>query len=248
VRDVTVRYRVPRERVPTFKEFAIKWMRRHLVYEELLALAHVSLQVRAGDGIGIVGRNGAGKSTLLKIIAAVLKPTAGRVAVCGRVAPLLELGAGFDHELTGRENVYMNGAILGRSRRDMMQRFDRIVEFAELGDFIDAPLRTYSTGMVARLGFAIATDVEADILLVDESLSVGDIAFQKKCMDRIHTFLDCGATLVLVSHSPDLVRTLCSRAVWLENGQVAASGAADEVVDAFVGSTAPPRSPTAAAS
>ena len=232
-----MRYRVPRERVPTFKEFAIKWMRRRVVYEELLALSHVSLAVASGDAVAVIGRNGAGKSTLLKVIARVLRPTEGQVFVHGRVAPLLELGAGFDHELTGRENVYLNGAILGRSRQDMMRRFDRIVDFAELQDFIDAPLRTYSTGMIARLGFAVATDVEADILLVDESLSVGDIAFQKKCMDRIHAFIAGGSTLVLVTHSPDLVRMLCRRAVWLDAGHVAASGPADEVVAAFVRST-----------
>ena len=238
VNDVTVRYRVPRERVPTFKEFAIKWMRRRVVYEELLALSRVSFEVAAGEAVGIIGRNGAGKSTLLKVIARVLRPSEGRVAVRGRVAPLLELGAGFDPELTGRENVYLNGAILGRARRDMAVRFDRIVEFAELHDFIDAPLRTYSTGMVARLGFAVATDVEADVLLVDESLSVGDIAFQKRCMDRIKTFLADGATLVLVTNSPDLVRMLCSRALWLDAGHVAASGSADDVVAAFVKSAA----------
>jgi ABC-type polysaccharide/polyol phosphate transport system ATPase subunit len=228
---------VPRERVPTFKEFAIRWMRRRIVYQELLALSHVSLEVGPGDAVGIFGRNGAGKSTLLKVIARVLRPTEGRVVVRGRVAPLLELGAGFDHELTGRENVYLNGAILGRSRRDMTRRFDRIVDFAELHDFIDAPLRTYSSGMIARLGFAVATDVEADVLLVDESLSVGDIAFQKKCMERIHAFIAGGSTLVLVTHSPDLVRMLCSRALWLDAGRVAAAGTVDDVLAAFVRST-----------
>jgi ABC-type polysaccharide/polyol phosphate transport system ATPase subunit len=239
VRDVSVRYRVPRERVPTFKEFAIKWLRRNLVYEDLRAVSHVTLAVERGEAVGIVGRNGAGKSTLLKVIARVLRPTDGTVAVRGRVAPLLELGAGFDLELTGRENVFLNGAILGRSRRDMLQRFGEIVEFAELQDFIDAPLRTYSTGMVARLGFAVATDVDADVLLVDEALSVGDFEFQKKCMDRIRAMRQGGASLVLVSHSPDVVRSLCERAVWLESGQVAATGPADEVLDAFTSSVHP---------
>jgi ABC-type polysaccharide/polyol phosphate transport system ATPase subunit len=236
-----VRYRVPRERVPTFKEFAIRWLRRRLVYEELQAISHVSLRAGRGDSVGIVGRNGAGKSTLLKVIARVLRPTEGTVDIHGRVAPLLELGAGFDLELTGRENVLLNGAILGRSRRDMLRRFDEIVEFAELRDFIDAPLRTYSTGMVARLGFAVATDVDADVLLVDEALSVGDLEFQRKCMDRIQSFLRGGATLVLVSHAPDIVRSLCERAMWLEHGQVVAQGAAGEVLDAFVAGTAPAR-------
>jgi ABC-2 type transport system ATP-binding protein/lipopolysaccharide transport system ATP-binding protein len=233
VRDVSVRYRVPRERVPTFKEFAIRWLRRNLVFEELEAVSHVSLQVERGEAVGIVGRNGAGKSTLLKVIARVLRPTDGTVRVSGRVAPLLELGAGFDHELTGRENVFLNGAILGRTRRDMVRRFAEIVAFAELEDFIDAPLRTYSTGMVARLGFAVATDVDADVLLVDEALSVGDAEFQQKCMERIRIMRRDGASLVLVSHSPDVVRSLCERVVWIEGGRVVAEGPPEEVLAAF---------------
>jgi ABC-type polysaccharide/polyol phosphate transport system ATPase subunit len=233
VRDVSVRYRVPRERVPTFKEFAIRWLRRNLVFEELEAVSHVSLQVGRGEAVGIVGRNGAGKSTLLKVIARVLRPTDGTVHVRGRVAPLLELGAGFDHELTGRENVFLNGAILGRTRRDMVRRFEEIVAFAELEDFIDAPLRAYSTGMVARLGFAVATDVDADVLLVDEALSVGDAEFQQKCMERIRAMRRDGASLVLVSHSPDVVRSMCERVVWIEGGHVVAEGPPEEVLPAF---------------
>ena len=232
--DVSVRYRIPRERLPTFKEFAIHWLRRRLVYEELLALANVNFSVRRGEAVGIVGRNGAGKTTLLRVIARVLRPTNGRVDIRGTVAPLLELGAGFDHELSGRENVFLNGALLGRNRRDMLRRFDRIVDFAELEAFIDAPLRTYSTGMVARLGFAIATDVGADVLLVDEALSVGDIEFQKKCLARIDEFLRGGSTLVLVSHAPQTVRDLCTRVVWLEHGRVVADAGTDEVLDGFV--------------
>jgi ABC-type polysaccharide/polyol phosphate transport system ATPase subunit len=241
LRDVSVRYRVPRERVPTFKEFAIRWMRRNLVFEVLDAVSHVSLRVGRGESVGIVGRNGAGKSTLLKVIARVLRPSEGSVAVRGRVAPLLELGAGFDLELTGRENVFLNGALLGRTRRDMVQRFDEIVAFAELHDFIDAPLRTYSTGMVARLGFAIATDVEADVLLVDEALAVGDLEFQHKCMERIRGMRRGGASLVLVSHDPETVRALCERVVWLDGGHVVAAGAPGEVLDGFVSGHVPPR-------
>lgn len=231
---------MPRERVPTFKEYAIKWLRRHLVYEDLLALSHVSLEVHRGDSVGIVGRNGAGKSTLLKVIARVLRPTEGSSIVRGRVAPLLELGAGFDHELTGRENVFLNGALLGRTRRDMMRRFDRIVQFAELESFIDAPLRTYSTGMVTRLGFAIATDVDADVLIIDEALAVGDIEFQKKCLERINGFIQGGATLLLVSHDPNVVRGICGRALWLDGGRIVAHGSADQVVEAFVSGVVPP--------
>jgi ABC-type polysaccharide/polyol phosphate transport system ATPase subunit len=232
--DVSVRYRLPRERILTFKEFAIKWLRGRVVYDDLLALANVDLCVGRGDSLGIIGRNGAGKSTLMKVIARVLRPTEGTVVVDGRVAPLLELGAGFDMELSGRENIFLNGAILGRSRREMQRRFEAIVEFSELGDFIDAPLRAYSTGMVARLGFAIATDVDPDILLIDELLSVGDIEFQRKCTERIETILARGATLVFVSHVPAAVTQLCRRAIWIDHGHVIANGPAHEVVDAFV--------------
>lgn len=240
--DVSVRYRVPRERVPTFKEFAIKWLRRTLVFEELCAVSHVSLRIGRGEAVGLVGRNGAGKSTLLKVIARVLRPSEGRVTISGRVAPLLELGAGFDLELTGRENVFLNGALLGRTRREMAARFEAIVDFAELGEFIDAPMRTYSTGMVARLGFAVATDVEADLLLIDETLSVGDFEFQQKCARRIEEFRRGGASILLVSHAPDVVRSLCERVVWIESGRIMAEGAPDAVLDAFVHGVVPGRS------
>jgi lipopolysaccharide transport system ATP-binding protein len=240
LRDVSVHYRLPRERFPTFKEFAIKWLRRSIVYDDLLALSHVDLQVRRGESVGIVGRNGAGKTTLMKVIARVLRPREGEVIVRRHVAPLLELGAGFDMELSGRENIFLNGAILGRSRREMQRRFDQIVEFSELGHFIDAPLRTYSTGMVGRLGFAIATDVEPDILLVDEVLSVGDIEFQRKCTERITAILRRGTTLVLVSHSPEAILHLCESAVWLDQGRVVTSGPASKVLEAFVSRFTPP--------
>src|SRR5207249_1607383 len=230
---------ISRERIPTFKEFAIRWLRGSVVYDDLLALSHVDLRVRAGESIGIIGRNGAGKTTLMKVIARVLRPTEGQVTVRRRVAPLLELGAGFDMELSGRENVFLNGAILGHSRREMQRRFERIVEFSELGYFIDAPVRTYSTGMVARLGFAIATDVEPDILLVDEVLSVGDIEFQRKCTERIESIMRRGTTLVLVSHSPESILQLCEHVVWLNEGRVVADGPARQVVDAFVSRSAP---------
>ena len=195
--------------------------------------------MRAGESVGIIGRNGAGKTTLMKVIARVLRPKEGQVTVRRRVAPLLELGAGFDMELSGRENIFLNGAILGRSRREMQRRFDAIVEFSELGHFIDAPLRTYSTGMVGRLGFAVATDVEPDILLVDEVLSVGDIEFQRKCTERIDAIMRRGTTLVLVSHSPQAILQLCESAVWLDQGRVVANGPAPQVVDAFVSRFAP---------
>jgi homopolymeric O-antigen transport system ATP-binding protein len=246
LRDVSVHFRLPRERIYTFKEFAIQWLRGRVQYEDLCALSRVTLTVRRGESLAVVGRNGAGKTTLMKVIARVLRPTEGSVDVGGTVAPLLELGAGFDPELSGRENVFLNGAILGRSRKDMQRRFQEIVDFSELGHFIDAPLRTYSTGMVARLGFAVATDVDPDVLLVDEVLSVGDIEFQQKCMRRITEFLRRGATLVLVTHAPEQALELCQRVVWLEAGRVVMDGPAGEVVEAFVTRTAPASLRTAA--
>ena len=233
VRNASVRYVIPHERIPTLKEFAIKWLRGRVVWKQFEALSNVSLAVRAGESVGIVGRNGAGKTTLLKVIARVLRPGEGSVATAGRVVPLLELGAGFDPELSGRENIFLNGAMLGHSRRYMARRFGDIVTFAGLEEFIDAPLRTYSTGMVARLGFSIATDVEPNVLLIDEVLSVGDIEFQQKCIDRMNRFRQQGATFVLVSHSLPTVVNLCDRAVWMDNGRVAMDGPATEVVAAF---------------
>jgi ABC-type polysaccharide/polyol phosphate transport system ATPase subunit len=233
VRNVSVRYTVPHERIPTLKEFAVRWLRGRVEWREFQALTDVSLRVARGDSIGIVGRNGAGKTTLLKVIARVLRPCVGTVRTVGRVVPLLELGAGFDPELSGRENIFLNGAMLGHTTRYMAERFEGIVAFAELEEFIDAPLRTYSTGMVARLGFSIATDVEPDVLLIDEVLSVGDIGFQQKCAERMDRFRNQGVTFVLVSHSMETVARLCERAFWLEGGRVAHDGPAREVATAF---------------
>jgi ABC-2 type transport system ATP-binding protein/lipopolysaccharide transport system ATP-binding protein len=235
LRDVSVRYRVPKERIPSLKEYAIRWLNgRRVEYMDFWALHDVNLEVHKGEVLGIIGQNGAGKSTLLKVIARVMKPTKGHVRVMGKVAPLLELGAGFDWELTGRENIYLNGAILGFSRREMDEKFERIVDFAELWDFIDAPLRTYSTGMVARLGFAIATDVNPDILLIDEVLAVGDERFQKKCIERINGFMNSQTTIVLVSHNMDLIHRMCDRAVWLEKGLIQAVGEVNSVVSSYL--------------
>jgi ABC-type polysaccharide/polyol phosphate transport system ATPase subunit len=237
VDHVSVRYVIPHERVPTLKEFAIKWLRGRVVWREFQALADVTLHVQRGEALGIIGRNGAGKTTLLKVIARVLRPGVGTVRTRGRLVPLLELGAGFDPDLSGRENVYLNGALLGHSRRYMTQRLPEIVDFAGIEQFIDAPLRTYSTGMVARLGFAIATDVEPDILLLDEVLSVGDVEFQRKCTERMARFRQQGVTFVLVSHSLSTVAGLCSRVVWVDEGRVRADGPAVEVLRAFAAAT-----------
>ena len=236
--DVSVRYRVPHERYNTLKEHAIRWLERRVQYDDFWALRDINLCVRSGEVVGIVGRNGAGKSTLLKVVSRVLVPSRGRVRLRGRVAPLLEFGAGFHPELTGRENVFLNGAILGFSRAEMESKFKGIVDFAELWDFIDAPLRTYSSGMVARLGFAIATDVDPDILILDEVLSVGDVAFQQKSAERIQSFRAAGATILMVSHSMDTVEAMCDRAVWLDHGKLMVDGNPAAVVQRYRGDDA----------
>ena len=229
-----MRYRVPRQRLHSFKDYALHWVRGRIAFDTFWALHDVSLRIRRGEVFGVIGANGAGKSTLLKVIARVLRPTTGRARVRGRVAPLLELGAGFDYELTGRENVFLNGTILVYKKADLAERFDRIVDFAGLRNFIDAPLRTYSTGMVARLGFAVATDVQPEILIVDEVLSVGDAEFAQQSSKRIRSFSECGATILMVSHNLDAVQEMCGRAAWLAHGEVKAVGSAADVVAAYL--------------
>lgn len=235
---VAVRYRAAQERIPSFKEYAIRWLRREIRYEEFWALQDISLSVKPGEVLGIIGPNGAGKSTLLKVVARVLRPTRGRVRIRGRISPLLELGAGFDPELTGRENVYLNSAILGYSKQNIDGRFDRIVDFAGMHDFIDSPVRTYSTGMAARLGFAVATDVRPEILIVDEILGVGDAEFQTKSFERIQSFQADGTTILLVSHSLGRVQEMCSRAIWLDHGKLMLEGTAEQVVGKYLEMTA----------
>lgn len=234
LRDVSVRYRLPRERIHSFKDFAIRWMKRKIVYDEFWALRDVSLDIRRREVFGIIGANGAGKSTLLRLIARVLTPTTGRVTVRGRVAPLLELGAGFDPELTGRENVYFNGAILGYRRAEVEARFDRIVDFAGVREFIDLPLRMYSSGMVARLGFAVATDIEPDILIVDEVLSVGDAEFMHRSEQRIRQLRAKSEAVIMVSHDLGVMRDMCQRVAWLDHGRLRAVGPSGEVVDQYL--------------
>jgi ABC-type polysaccharide/polyol phosphate transport system ATPase subunit len=233
---VSVRYRVPHERVSGIKEFTIKWLQRQLVYDEFWALQNVSFNVERGETFAIVGRNGAGKSTSLKVIARVLQPTLGRVIIRGKVSPLLELGAGFNTELTGRENIYLNSALLGRSRKETDALFDSILDFSEISDFIDAPLRTYSTGMMARLGFAVATCFRPDVLLVDEVLSVGDARFQEKCMARMRSYRDQGTTILFVTHALGAVKDFCDRALWLVAGHTKAIGPAGEIADQYLAS------------
>jgi ABC-2 type transport system ATP-binding protein len=231
--DVAVRYRLPKERIRTFKEFAIQSLFRKVEYEEFWVFRDISFHIAPGEVMGIVGRNGAGKSTLLKLVARVMKPVTGQVEVNGKVTPLLELGAGFDYELTGQENIYLFGSILGISRKEMNKKLGKIIEFSELGDFIDSPLRTFSSGMVTRLGFAVATAIDPDILLLDEILAVGDAGFQKKCLEVIHNFRDSGVTILFVTHNLAQIRTLCDKVVWLDGGKVRAWGDAPAVLDQY---------------
>jgi ABC-type polysaccharide/polyol phosphate transport system ATPase subunit len=228
-----VRYRVAAESILSLKEYAIRALQGRMDHGELLALRGVSLTITPGERIGIIGPNGAGKSTLFRVIARVRRPSEGRVVVRGRVAPLLELGLGFHGELTGRENVILHGTLLGRSRAEMRARMETIAAFAELEAFLDTPIRKYSTGMVARLAFAAATDVDPDVLLVDEALAVGDERFRAKCHARMAGFRDRGKTFLLVSHLLDEVRETCTRAVWISEGRIERDGPAAEVCDAY---------------
>jgi ABC-2 type transport system ATP-binding protein len=232
--DVSVLYRVPRERITSLKEYALRWLQRRLEYEDFWALDNVSFQVRRGEVFGIIGRNGSGKSTLLKVIARVLFPQRGRVYIRGRVAPLLELGAGFQFELTGRENIFLNSALLGRTHAETERLLPEIIDFAEIGEFIDAPVRTYSTGMVARLGFSVATCIQPEVLLVDEVLSVGDAEFQQKCLDRMYNYRKNGSTILIVSHGMGTIESFCDRALWLDSGHVRVSGPVKSVVQRYM--------------
>ena len=224
---VGVRYRIASERVATFKEYMIRRFQGKIALGDFWALRQVDLSIFKGEMIGLIGPNGAGKSTLLKLIARVMRPTEGRVWVKGVVAPLLEFGAGFHPDLTGRENIFLNGALLGFTNNEMQEKFDRIVDFAELWEFIDVPVRNYSSGMAARLGFSVATDIDPDILILDEILSVGDESFQRKSMARMEDFRDHGATIILVSHNMETISSMCHRAVWLDHGQITMVGEAD---------------------
>lgn len=233
LQNVVVKYRAPTERIGTFKEYAIRLLQGKVKHADFLALNGLSLDIHAGQMFGIIGHNGAGKSTLLKVIARVLPPTVGRVVTRGWMAPLLEVGAGFHPDLTGRENVFLNGSILGFSRKQIEGYFDEIAAFSELGEFIEAPMRTYSSGMWMRLGFAVATVERPDILLVDEVLGVGDEAFQAKCHQRIDDFKQAGTTILLVSHSMEAIQQHCQEAAWLDHGRLQTVGEPDKVIAAY---------------
>lgn len=234
VDHVSMKFNLASEKFNSLKEYVIKSLKKQVSYDEFWALKDVSFELERGDALGLIGLNGSGKSTMLKTIAGVLKPTKGSVQIYGTMAPLIELGAGFDFDLTAEENVYLNGAILGYSRKQMEEYYDDIVEFSELQEFMSVPVKNFSSGMISRLAFAIATIGTPDILIVDEVLSVGDFRFQEKCEERIQAMLDKGTTLLFVSHSIEQVEKLCSKIVWLEKGTVKRFGLAKEIAEEYV--------------
>jgi ABC-2 type transport system ATP-binding protein len=235
LQGISVIYRLIREyQRSTFQEYVINYLKgRRIGVEAFSALKDLTLEVREGESLGIIGDNGAGKSTLLKVISRIIIPTKGKVTVNGTIAPLIELGAGFDHDLTGRENIYLNASILGFSRREIKKKFERIVDFSELSDFIDTPLRNYSSGMVTRLGFSIATEVNPAILILDEILAVGDANFTKKSEERIAQFIKKGVTILFVSHSMEDIKAICKKVLWLDHGKVKMLGDTDTVIGAY---------------
>ncbi len=233
IKNVTMRFNMPKEKVDNFKEFIIRIIKKQLVYEEFTALSDVSFDVKRGEVVGIVGLNGSGKSTLLKVISGILSPTEGTAEIDGTISPLIELGAGFDFELTTRENIFLNGSVLGFERSYIKEKYNEILDFAELRDFENVAIKNFSSGMIARLGFAIATLVKPDILIVDEILAVGDYLFQQKCEKRIADMMAGGTTVLIVSHSIDQIKRLCSKVIWLEKGRVKMTGATEEVCNAY---------------
>jgi len=233
IKDANVRFNIASERVDNIKEYFIKFFKGALHFKEFLALKNINFEVKKGESWGIVGNNGAGKSTLLRLICGIIAPDKGGIMVNGRISPILELGAGFDPNLTARENIYLQGALLGHSHTFIKEKFDSIVEFSELHDFLEMPIKNYSTGMQARMAFSVATVVEPEILIVDEALSVGDAAFQRKCTNRINEMLQENTTFLFVSHSNAMVQALCEKAIWLRNGELVMTGNADEVCAAY---------------
>lgn len=234
VQDVSMEFNLSQEKTDNLKEYVIKALKRELRFQSFWALEDISFEIKKGDKVGVVGLNGAGKSTLLKIISGVMKPTIGTVDIHGNIAPLLALGAGFDPNYTGHENIFFYGAILGHTREFMQSKYDEIVEFSEVGDFIDVPLKNYSSGMRSRLAFSIATAVNPEILILDEILSVGDVSFQEKSKKRMNSMTEGDATLLFVSHSVAMVRKMCDKAIWLHEGHLMAQGEVNDVCNQYV--------------
>ncbi len=237
INNVSMEYTLSKDKISSLKEFIVKLLKRELKFEKFVALNDISFDVYKGEVVGLIGHNGAGKSTLLKIISGILKPTNGNVSTYGSIVPMLELGSGFDMDMTGRENIYLNGTILGYSKKDLDSKFNDIVEFSELKDFLDVPLRNYSSGMIARLAFSIATIVNPEILIVDEILSVGDFEFQKKSFNKMNEMLTGGATVLLVNHDVEVVKKMCNRVVWIEHGKIKMIGNPNEVCDCYLASS-----------
>lgn len=233
VNSVTMRFNMPKEKVDNIKEYVIKLLKRQLRFDEFTALSNVSLQIERGEVVGIVGLNGSGKSTLLKLISGILEPSEGSVKTYGSISPMIELGAGFDFELTARENIFLNGSVLGFSREFVKEKYDEILDFAELRDFENVAIKNFSSGMIARLGFAVATIVKPDILIVDEILAVGDFLFQQKCERRISELMAGGTTVLIVSHSIEQIERLCNRVIWLEHGVTKMIGDTKTVCDQY---------------
>lgn len=231
--NISMHFNMASERLESLKEYFIKLLKRQLFFKDFVAVNDVSFKIKKGEVFGIVGTNGSGKSTTLKMISGILKPTSGKITINGNIAPLIELGAGFDGELTARENIYLNGAVLGYSKKYIDEHFDQIVDFAELRDFLDMPIKNYSSGMVARIAFAIATVITPDILIVDEILSVGDFLFQEKCEKRINELMEGGTTIVIVSHTIAQIERLCDRVMWIEKGNLKMLGETSEVCQSY---------------
>lgn len=234
VDGVTIRFNLSNQKVDNLKEYVIKLIKRELMFQEFIAVDNVSFQVRRGEAWGIIGSNGSGKSTLLKAVSGIIKPYKGTITINGSIAPLIELGAGFDQECTARENIYLNGCVLGHSEKFMREHFDEIVEFAGIEKFLDSPLKNFSSGMKARLGFSVATMVKPDILIVDEILAVGDYKFKQKCMKRMEELLGGGTTLLYVSHNIDEVASLCDHALWIDHGVTRMQGGVDDICRAYM--------------
>ena len=233
VENATVRFNIASQRIDNIKEYFVKFFKGELHFSEFLALKNINLEIKQGESWGIVGSNGAGKSTLLRLICNIIAPNTGSVRVNGTISPILELGAGFDPDLTAGENIYLQGALLGYSRTFIQEHYNEIVAFSELADFLDMPIKNYSSGMQARMAFSVATAVKPEILIVDEALSVGDVAFQRKCANRIQEMLQCDTTLLFVSHDNSMVENLCEKALWLRKGEVVMAGSAKEVCAAY---------------